>query len=388
MQTKQADIIIAGTGLAGLTLALAFARQPFFDDKKIVLIDRDEKKRNDRTWCFWASESEPIPPVIQHSWKKCRFYGPDFDQLMDIEPYRYCMVRGIDFYQWAKNELSKKQNIEWVLADITAIDAFQGEVETTAGNFKANWVFNSAFREKIDLPHPDTRHTQLLQHFKGWIIQTPAPSFDPEIVTFMDYRVAQMGDTRFVYVLPFSSTEALVEYTVFSPGLCSQETYDDALRHYIQNQLQIEDFELKETEFGVIPMADVPLQAQEGRVVHIGTPGGFVKGSSGYAFKRTQRKIESFVADWIKNGSPNPKTMRSALRFRFYDSIMLRVLKTRRVSGGDFFSGLFKHLPAWFVFRFLDEDTTFTEDIRVLRVPPTWPFLKTALQQIAILFRI
>lgn len=382
MQTTHTDIIIAGGGLAGLTLALECSKHAFFDKKNIIILDKDDKSTNDRTWCFWAADSESIPPVIHHSWNKCHFFGTNFEAGLKIVPYRYHMIRGIDFYHWAKATIGKKANIKWVKADIESIDAANGVVNTTAGTFVADWVFNSAFRGKIESPNMNPGFTKLLQHFKGWRIQTTAPAFDPSTMTFMDYRVDQKGETRFVYVLPFTTTEALVEFTVFSPALCSPEEYDRELADYLKKYLNIEAYKILETEFGVIPMADIPLKNKEGRVVNIGTAGGFVKGSSGYAFKRTQRKLSIFVKNWAETGAPTPELLRSTWRFRFYDSIMLRVLKDQAVPGSQFFSQLFQELPANLVFRFLDEDSTFADEIRLMRVPPTWPFLKTAIKQI------
>ena len=388
MQTTQVDIIIAGGGLAGLTLALECSKHTFFDDKKIVILDRDDKSTNDRTWCFWAANAVFLPPVLFRSWKNCRFFGEDFDRALNIEPFTYHMIRGLDFYQWAKSVLNNKPNIVWIKANIESIDSLNGVVKTNAGVFKGAWVFNSAFRAKIEEPQPNDQYTQLLQHFQGWVIQTTEAQFDPSTITLMDYRVAQKGDTRFVYVLPFSETEAMVEFTVFSTALCSKEEYTVELNNYINKYLQITDFKIKETEFGVIPMVDIPLKNQEGRVVNIGTAGGFVKGSSGYAFMRTQRKIKGFVENWVLSGAPDPAILRSSWRYRFYDSVMLRVLKNKTVAGSRFFSMLFQHLPAALIFRFLVEVSTFADDIRLMRVPPIWPFLKTAMKQIPILPKI
>jgi lycopene beta-cyclase len=77
--------------------------------------------------------------------------------------------------------------------------------------------------------------------------------------------------------------------------------------------------------------------------------------------------------------------LRSNWRYRFYDSVMLRVLKENAVSGKDIFIGLFQKLPAPLVLRFLDEDSIFADDIQLLSAPPTWPFFfKTALKQIPV----
>ena len=146
---------------------------------------------------------------------------------------------------------------------------------------------------------------------------------------------------------------------------------------------------MEEEEFGVIPMTDMPLPVRaQGRVWNIGTAGGMVKASSGYAFLRTQRLIRRFVADWVKNGRPNAEKLHSAPLFQALDSIMLRVLKEGIVSGKTFFTLLFQKLPARVVLRFLDEDASTAEVLRILSAPPTWPFFRTALRQMPILWSI
>ncbi len=396
----QPDIILAGGGLSGLTLALELAGQPFFQHHKILLLDRDEKDRNDRTWCFWAAKEEVLPPVTFKTWDECRFFSDDLAITLDISPYRYHMVRGLDFYRWAKQALEKHPNVRRLTANITGINAQTGCVYTDQGDFTSEVVFNSAFTQRPLVPAANAQYPQppfsvhsttkndaahyvhLLQHFQGWMIETPAAAFDPQTVTFMDYRLEQHGETRFVYVLPFSATRALVEFTVFSPALCPPEEYDRELNTYIHDQLKIKEFAIAEREFGIIPMTDRPFALREGRVINIGTAGGFVKASSGYAFLRTQRRLRAFVAAWVRTGKPDTGLLQSAWYYRFFDSVMLHVLDKKRVAGKDFFTRLFRRLPAPLVFRFLDEDATFGEILRLLSAPPTWPFLVTAMSRL------
>ncbi|MCK6694261.1 MAG: lycopene cyclase family protein, partial [Thermoanaerobaculia bacterium] len=156
MKVPSHDIILAGAGLSGLTLALELARRPAFQDKKILLLDRDDKRQNDRTWCFWATDEEPLPPVLYRTWDRCRFFSPDIELKMDISPYRYRMVRGIDFYEWARKELSKHPHITSIQTSIRHIDAAAGTVYTDAGDFSAEQVFNSAFTKIPVLPPPSS----------------------------------------------------------------------------------------------------------------------------------------------------------------------------------------------------------------------------------------
>lgn len=405
------DILLAGAGLSGLTLALELARQPFFQHHKILLLDRDEKEKNDRTWCFWATKEEPLPPVTFQTWDECRFFGGDLAITLDIAPYRYHMVRGLDFYRWAKQELQAHPNVQRITANIIGIDAQTGCVHTDQGDFVGGQVFNSAFTQRplvpaanVQYPYPPftpknlkndleknpgtaLAYVHLLQHFQGWMIETPTATFDIQAMTFMDYRLEQRGHTRFVYVLPLSATRALVEFTVFSPDLCPPEEYDRELNVYIHNILKIADFSIVEREFGVIPMTDQPFFNTEGRVTNIGTAGGFVKASSGYAFLRTQRRLRAFVAAWVLTGKPDATLLRSAWHYRFFDSVMLRVLQDGQVTGKDFFTRLFRRLPAPLIFRFLDEDADLAETLRLLAAPPTWPFLRTAVRQIPFFFK-
>ncbi len=380
-------------------MALELAKYPAFRDKRILLIDRDDKTRNDRTWCFWATDTEDLPPVIFQQWEQCRFFSATFQTTLQLAPYRYCMVRGLDFYNWAKKELAQYAHIQQFTAQIISIDAGIGTVETDQGTFTAAWILNSALTATPLLPAANSLYpnppltpiaqakkpdnfTWLLQHFKGWIIETGKPVFEPNIATLMDYRLDQKGETRFVYVLPFTPTRALVEFTVFSPRLCEAEEYDQQLRLYIEQLLHITDFQVVETEFGVIPMTDYAFKPPaDGRVINIGIAGGFVKASSGYAFKRTQRKLRAFAAAWAATGAPDTALLQSPWRFRAFDSIFLRVLRNDNSLGGRIFSDLFRHLPTELVFRFLDEDVTGWEQIRLASGAPTWAFTRAAFQQ-------
>lgn len=392
-------MVIAGAGLAGLTLARLIAIHPELGKKRMLIIDRDDKKANDRTWCFWSRDDENMPAVASFTWDACRFYAPGFERRLDIAPYRYHMVRGSDFYQWSKQQITTNPRVVWLKADIQHIDAEQGAVTTDQGVFTGKIVFNSAlinrrlipenpsFAQPFSLMEKSEKQgsggaIQLLQHFKGWLVETETPAFDPACVTFMDFRVDQDGATRFVYVLPFSPTRALVEYTLFSPELLNASDYDAALKNYLNHFLNIDRYRIEETEFGIIPMTDATFpNISKGRVFNIGTAGGFVKGSSGYAFKRTQRKLTELVDDWAKYGSPNPALMASPPHFRFFDSVLLKVLQQKGDLGGEVFKRMFRDLPATMVFRFLDEDTTLAENLRVMATAPKGIFTLAAFKQ-------
>jgi len=47
------DFIIAGAGCSGLSLLYKILQTPSLQNKSILVIDKDQKKNNDITLCFW-----------------------------------------------------------------------------------------------------------------------------------------------------------------------------------------------------------------------------------------------------------------------------------------------------------------------------------------------
>ena len=72
--------------------------------------------------------------------------------------------------------------------------------------------------------------------FSGSIYLT---SFNPSSFTMMDYRLCYKNSCSFTYVLPFNETEALIEYTFFTPSLEGKESYNELLTTYIKDILKI-----------------------------------------------------------------------------------------------------------------------------------------------------
>ena len=216
----QYNYIIAGAGCSGLMLAYFLAKSPL-KDKQILLLDSELKNKDDRTWCFWEAGENPFEEIVCHKWQKILFRSAYFEQKMDISPYQYKMLRGIDFYQFVQEKLKNFPNITFLQRKITEIMPSQkgAEVITETETFQAKYVFNSCFRPKIDF----AQHLHLFQHFLGWVIETEEDAFEVNCPTLMDFDIPQVGETRFMYVMPTSKRKALVEATIFSPDILSAE---------------------------------------------------------------------------------------------------------------------------------------------------------------------
>jgi lycopene beta-cyclase len=381
------NYIITGAGCAGSSLLARMMREPFFEGKKILVVDQSPKIKNDRTWCFWEKNAGLFEPVVYHRWEKLNFYSLFFSSTLHIKPYQYKMIRGIDLYEFVKKGSQIHGNIEWRYETVKNIHTLNGQaiVELENETVTAEYVFNSIPgipARKIAQKDKGLKRRQLLQHFKGYIIQTNQPAFNPAEATFMDFRVDQKHGTSFVYCLPVSETTALVEYTLFTKELLQQEEYDMELQAYISSSLNIKDYEIIHEEYGIISMTSQKFPLQDGRIVYMGIAGGQVKGSSGYAFQFIQKRTAEIVQGLIKGDRSFAKQTFAEKRFHFYDRVLLNVLCKNRMDGADIFARIFRYNPPERVLQFLDNESSLMDDLRIMRSVPSSVFLPAALEEI------
>jgi len=220
----------------------------------------------------------------------------------------------------------------------------------------------------------------MLQHFRGWTIETEEDRFDPGNAVLMDFRTGQDVGTCFLYVLPFSKRKALVEYTVFSESVLPEVVYESRLTQYISGVLDIQRYAILEKEQGVIPMTNFRFAQHQNNVINIGTAGGQTKASSGYTFRFIQKHSEALVNRLIRRKDPFIRG--GAIRFSIYDSLLLHVLAHRTLSGEKIFTRLFEKNPIDRVLRFLDNESTPAEECLIFSKLPVYPFLKAAAEQI------
>jgi len=382
LRSPQYDFIICGAGCAGLSLLLRMLRSGSFGDKKILLLDKGPKTKNDRTWCFWEKQPGFFEDIVYRKWDRISFLSDDHSAAMDISPYQYKMIRGIDFYNYCFEEIKKQDNVEVVYGDVKGWEYQKDElllrIDDTEYRLPAmgTQLFNSVYRSSVPV---DKRTIRLLQHFKGWIIETGKPVFDPSQATMMDFRIGQEHGTSFVYTLPFSPTAALVEFTLFTKELLQPAQYDTALKDYIRSFLNIEEYKVIEEEFGVIPMTNEKFPFA-GNGWQIGAAGGQTKASSGYTFQFIQKQSEQIV-EYLRAGKDLDRLPATPKRFRFYDNTLLHILYYDKVPGKKIFTDLFKKNKPQQVLRFLDNESSFREELKIISTLPAWPFFKAALRQ-------
>jgi lycopene beta-cyclase len=371
------DIIIIGAGAAGLMLAEGMGKDPAFRDKRILLLDKDDKKKNDRTWCYWERNEGPFDDILYKKWDEIYIGGNDFRRSFGISPYSYKMVRGVDFYTLYLKKIAACANITFKQEAVLEVrDSVEGlaRVSTESGTYSGKQIFNSRF--SYDRIRKDPKYPVLQQHFIGWFIRTKKAVFTEGQATFMDFSVAQKGNTRFMYVLPFSQKEALVEYTLFSSDLLPDEEYEAAIKAYMKSEFKCSDYEITDREKGSIPMTCYDFsQHNSERIFHIGTAGGWSKPSTGYTFHNTVKKTSALI-EHLKMKKPLT-AFKTKNRFWYYDLLLLNILYRNNELGHVIFESLFRKRKPQLIFKFLDEETTWYEDLYIMMAPNPIPFIKS-----------
>ncbi len=365
--------IIVGAGAAGLHLTLAMLRKNLLNDDKLLIIEPSLKKENDKTWCFWEEEQGNWNKILTKSWNKGNVTAKNEAIDFNLNQYRYKMLNSLDFYEFAKSKIELEPNIHWLKDEVEKLDELadgQVEVTTKTSTFRSRLVFDSRITQDFFKPN---KYYNINQHFKGWFIETDQPFFNPDRFTMMDFSVKDGQSTSFTYVLPISTTKALIEFTYFTPYRVSDHIYDQFLNNYLKLK-KIPKHKILSVEQGNIPMTDFPFdQYSTTSIIKIGTAGGWVKASTGYAFKNCERQAEHIVRQLL-NGQK--LTTNSPTKYNHYDKLFLDVLSNQNSFGETLFYKMYKHNKIETIFRFLDEKSTFIEDLSIVSNLTSTPFIK------------
>lgn len=376
---KHYHYIFTGTGLAALMTVCEMIKSEEFKDKSILLIDVNSKKTNDRTWCFW-DDNGFYEELLCSKWNSAWFKNEDFEKQLTLKPYQYKMINGLDYYSHAYTLIAKEKNIHIAQQNIISFKELEKHciVKTATESYTCDQIFNSIFYP--DIVKKQSRFPFLHQHFIGWFIKSKEPVFTSDCATFMDFSVEQKGNTRFMYVLPTSPTEALIEYTLFSKDLLPKEEYETEIQHYIQ-KLGITEYTLIEKEQGNIPMTCYPFWKHNSEnILNIGSAGGWTKASTGYTFKNTIKKSKALVT--FLSQEKNLNKFHKISKFWFYDLLLLDILDKKNELGSQIFAAMFQKGEPILIFKFLDEETTFWEDLQVIWKCPKQLFLKALIYRL------
>jgi lycopene beta-cyclase len=400
----RADVVICGAGMAGLSLAvhlLALDGTPdaLPEGARVLLVEPRTVYTHDRTWCFFDVVPHPFADAVAHAWPRWRIREGGRVVDRSAPGIRYVHVPGERFYAAARARIeASRGRVQLRLGTSVQEVADRGdhvEVCTSEGTLRAALCMDGrpprlheadgsrdaragatmvagarAGGREASSSGGDSR-VRLLQHFGGRVVRCGRDIFDPEVATLMDFDVDRSRGLTFVYVLPFSRREALVESTYFTPATLPAEVYREDVDAYLRARHGNEIiFDTVAEEGGVIPMWDARFDVQpSARVTRIGLAGGFAKPSTGYAFLAVQRFSAAFapiVSRAIRSGRPaRAPTVRSP-HTAAIDAVFLGFLASTPEQAPETFYRLFERVPAEVLVRFLSEISRPHEDLRVM----------------------
>lgn len=373
------DYAFSGLGLAAMMTLLKMSECGLLKNKRILVFDPDDKDKNDRTWCFWDNPNGFWDHLVSSRWKEAVFIGDSIEKDV-LGGFCYKMIEAEKFYYYYKEKLHS-YDVDWVKEKVVAYHEKGGQVviETGSAVYFSNILFNSIC--DYQLLFDQVRYPVLQQHFLGWFVEVENAFFDQNKAVFMDFSVPQKENTRFMYVLPLSERKALIEYTLFSKELLTLEEYENEIRTYLKSQ-GLEKFEVYAKEQGSIPMTVYPFwKNNTKRILNIGTAGGWTKASTGFTFKNVDKQTSKLMS-LLKKEDFDFRDFMSLNRYIFYDDLFVDVLYRENFLGKKVFSSLFSNCDSKTILRFLDGETTFMEELRVIWSCPKLPFILSLLRRL------
>jgi len=371
------DLVILGGGCAGLSLSMALAARGALCPRTLVIESRTEYT-NDRTWCFWRDRPAPVPYPTQHGWQTMRLEHGGRSVLLDCGSTPYRMVAAHDFYAAAQAVIEPQPNVAlWLGTSVVGEPSRSNDVwniRTSSGNVVTRSVVDTR------PAHPPRRDgATLWQSFYGHEIECGAAVFDPSTVDLMNFLASDARHIPFVYVLPITTTRALVEVTVFGATPLAPRDLSAWLDAAIAQRVGDAPFTTLRSEHGILPMGlnEAPVSAHKS-YVRVGVMAGGARPSTGYAFQRIQRWARECADALVSCGHPVGHQP-DALPLRLMDQIFLDVLRADPGRGGAIFFSLFSRADPARVIRFLSGTAGVVDSLAVVAAMPVLPFVKAAL---------
>ncbi len=196
------DIILAGGGLANGLIALRLRQQR--PGLRVLLLEADSQPGGNHTWSFHEGDITPgqhrwIAPLVAHRWQGYDVRFPGLNRTLTGD---YLSITSARFAAVLADACGESLQTD---ADVTALTP-QTVTLADGTTLRARAVIDGRGYT------PDRHLNTGSQSFLGqeWHLRQPHGLTRPIL---MDATVNQQGGYRFVYTLPLSATELLIEDT-------------------------------------------------------------------------------------------------------------------------------------------------------------------------------
>ncbi|HZV20071.1 MAG TPA: lycopene beta-cyclase CrtY [Hyphomicrobiales bacterium] len=372
MSNGSFDVIIAGGGLAGTLLACRLRqRRP---DLRLLLIESGCRLGGNHTWSFHDTDIAPparewIAPFITHRWECQQVRFPKYRRTMRLG---YNSVTSDTLHEAASKLLEGCISYE---TRIAALEPFVARVENGEA-LHASCVIDARGEKGLE------GLILGFQKFLGIAVRLRQPHGQSYPI-IMDATVAQRDGYRFVYTLPFTGDEILIEDTYYS---ATPDLDTALLRNLCQEYAEERGWavaEIVKEESGILPvvLAGDGNSLLKGQVPRLGVRGGFFHHTTSYSFPfavrcadavaglsaLTSGEVKRCVDAWARSHWKEQRFFRALNRMLFWAASpdrRYRILER------------FYELPEPLIARFYGGNLTLADRARILMGWPPVPVEK------------
>lgn len=374
----ETDVLIMGAGCAGSSLAHHLERQGF--DGSVALLDSRSSFSKEQRWCTWGEVPESMRGLVGRSWDRWSVITRERETTMQGRGRRYSEVYAPDFFRtlhspWLDESSPTRLHLNQEVLDVRR-EKGGTVVATRDGEWFAKLVFDARFHGSPKTAQLKSRaRTYLHQTFLGWRVAFPRPVFDPTRVVLMDFRLPETSGLNFMYLLPYSESEALIESTCFDRTPLSWQRHISNIQGYVAEHFG-DDYWIEAEESGNLPMSSGQVRTAVARNhFAIGAAGGAIRPSSGYAFHRIQRTTREIAARVVSGGRIGA-VRPSPVKYSILDGVFLKSVSDNLHEAPSYFDALFSRTDSRSLVRFMTDEGGVIDDLKVVMSLPKAPFIK------------
>jgi lycopene beta-cyclase len=300
----------------------------------------------------------------------------------------YCYIPSDRFYQSALDGINKHPTMQ-LKQGLSVVSVTAQHNHYLIKLSDETTVLSKQIIDTRPSSYTHSDQAKIWQIFYGIEIQAARPIFDTRCVGLMNHLASSKLGTQFVYILPFSTQHALIEWTVFSPKLSSPHLLEPQLHEWLQSEFGETKMNIIRTEQAVLPMGlkiNRPNRDFASSYNYGGQIAGAIRPATGYAFLRIQRWAQA-CAKQLASDEPIKGHAPSRRIVRAMDDLFLTVLHDEPQKGALLFQALAEHVPPTTLVRFLSDEARILDYALVMKALPAKLFLKYSLSKILGLYR-
>ncbi len=350
---------IIGLGPSGLAVnKLIFGEKNY----EIIAFESSQFKNRNNFFGFWlTSWMKPFEEQIEKKWYNWTISNDYITVNHKDKNNPYCVI---SFKKWRDYCLDTNNKLDIKTEKVIKYTSVKNYYKITTGDNK------EYFAEKIyDSRNIKEKDKELIQHFYGINITTKEKKFNDKKLTLMHFT-KEDNLLHFIYVLPFSANQALVESTVFSKEAYSENWYRRKIYKFLKKN-NINKYYETSSESGIIPMFFSEEKiSKDPNIFNIGIRGGACKPSTGYVFSFLIKQIQL-----LKHSNKNYVYVHKYIE-KLMDKIFLNYLKSNNENGKSFIN-LAKNLNGNEFKNFMMGQSNLLTKLKIIRSMPKLAFIKS-----------